>query len=226
MRDAFDVQPGVSDRVVEVGEDVVLVCEVPEGADGVEDAAVRRAWALEQHGDVTMLELVDDLAQGLGTGGVEDLEIREPEDDHTDVPDRDEFGQEPLRRSEEERSVEPVGDDVVVEQSTLVVGVDRPDDEYRLGLFVVPVAGTEVDEELTTLIASTLKSRLSPRHVPDEIVAAPAIPHTINGKRLEVPVKKLLMGRPLNEAVSTSSIDDPDVLTWFARFAADRFGTD
>ena len=109
---------------------------------------------------------------------------------------------------------------------TLVVGVDRPDDEYWLGLFVVPVAGTEVDEELTTLIASTLKSRLSPRHVPDEIVAAPAIPHTINGKRLEVPVKKLLMGRPLNEAVSTSSIDDPDVLTWFARFAADRFGTD
>lgn len=109
---------------------------------------------------------------------------------------------------------------------TLVVGVDRPDDEYWLGLFVVPVAGRDVDEELTTRIASTLRSRLSPRHVPDEIVAAPAIPHTINGKRLEVPVKKLLMGRPLNEAVSTSSVDNPDVLTWFARFAADRFGTD
>lgn len=106
---------------------------------------------------------------------------------------------------------------------SLVVGVDRPDDQYWLGLFVVPSAGRPLDEELRELITSTLRTRLSPRHVPDEIVAAPAIPHTINGKRLEVPVKKLLMGRPVHEAVSTSSVDDPQVLDWFARFAAERF---
>lgn len=108
---------------------------------------------------------------------------------------------------------------------TLVVGVDLPGDDYWLGLFVVPGPGIEVDDELTGRITDTLRSRLSPRHVPDEIVAAPAVPHTINGKRLEVPVKKLLMGLPLERAASVSSVDSPDVLDWYARFARERFGS-
>ncbi|WP_259064793.1 acetoacetate--CoA ligase [Gordonia amarae] len=107
---------------------------------------------------------------------------------------------------------------------TLVIGIDRPGDEYWLGLFVVTAADGSVDDALRQRITTELRSRLSPRHVPDEIVAAPAIPHTINGKRLEVPVKKLLMGRALDEAASTASVDNPGVLDWFAQFAAARFG--
>jgi acetoacetyl-CoA synthetase len=60
--------------------------------------------------------------------------------------------------------------------------------------------------------------------VPDEIVEAPAVPHTLSGKRLEVPVKKLLSGRPLEKAANLASVDDPDALRWYARFAADRLG--
>ncbi len=106
----------------------------------------------------------------------------------------------------------------------LVIGVDEADDGYWLGLFVVPADGREVDDDLRTRIVTTLRTRLSPRHVPDEIVAAPGVPHTLSGKKLEVPVKKLLRGTPLEKAANPSSVDDPDVLRWYERFAAERLG--
>ena len=106
---------------------------------------------------------------------------------------------------------------------TLVVGIDLPDDGYWLGLFVVPAPGQALDDELQQKILTTLRARLSPRHVPDEIVQAPAVPHTLTGKRLEVPIKKLLAGRPLDKAANIASVDDPDALRWYERFAADRF---
>jgi acetoacetyl-CoA synthetase len=104
----------------------------------------------------------------------------------------------------------------------LVVGVDLPDDAYWLGLFVVPAPGHALDDALRQQIVTTLRTRLTPRHVPDEIVEAPAVPHTLSGKRLEVPIKKLLSGRPLEKAANIASVDDPDALRWYARFAADR----
>ena len=105
---------------------------------------------------------------------------------------------------------------------TLVVGIDLPDDGYWLGLFVVPAAGQVLDDELRQKILTTLRSRLTARHVPDEIVAAPAVPHTLTGKRLEVPIKKLMAGKPLDKAANIASVDDPDALRWYARFATDR----
>jgi acetoacetyl-CoA synthetase len=104
----------------------------------------------------------------------------------------------------------------------LVIGIDLPDDGYWLGLFVVPADGHAVDDALKQKIVSTLRTRLTPRHVPDEILEAPAVPHTLSGKKLEVPIKKLLSGRPLEKAANMSSVDDPDVLRWYARFASER----
>ncbi|MDD7969328.1 acetoacetate--CoA ligase [Actinomycetospora lemnae] len=105
---------------------------------------------------------------------------------------------------------------------TLVIGVDLPDGGYWLGLFVVPAPGHRVDEALEEKIVSTLRSRLTPRHVPDDILEAPAVPHTLTGKRLEVPIKKLLSGRSLEKAANLSSVDDPEALRWYARFAEER----
>lgn len=105
---------------------------------------------------------------------------------------------------------------------TLVIGVDQPDDGYWLGLFVVPAAGHTLDDDLRQQIVTTLRSRLTPRHVPDEIIEAPAVPHTLTGKRLEVPIKKLMLGRPLEQAANLASVDDPDALRWYAHFADDR----
>jgi acetoacetyl-CoA synthetase len=105
----------------------------------------------------------------------------------------------------------------------LVVGVEQPDDGYWLGLFVVLAAGYELDDELRQRIAGTLRTRLTPRHVPDEIVRAPGVPHTLSGKKLEVPIKKMVLGTPLERAANIASVDDPETLRWYARFAADRF---
>jgi len=109
---------------------------------------------------------------------------------------------------------------------TLVVGLDLPDDGYWLGLFVVPAPGEAFDDLLKNKITATLRTRLTARHVPDEIVEAPAVPHTLTGKRLEVPIKKLLAGQPLEKVANIASVDDPDALRWYARFAADRFAAD
>ncbi len=105
---------------------------------------------------------------------------------------------------------------------TLVIGVDLPGDGYWLGLFVVPASGHELDDALKEKIVTTLRTRLTARHVPDEIIEAPAVPHTLSGKRLEVPIKKLLSGKDLAKAANIASVDDPDALRWYARFAADR----
>ena len=67
-----------------------------------------------------------------------------------------------------------------------------------------------------------IRERLSPRHAPDEIVAAPAIPRTLTGKKLEVPVKRILQGTDPDAAAARGSIDRPDALDWFAAFAARR----
>ena len=105
---------------------------------------------------------------------------------------------------------------------TLVIGVEHSDDDYWLGLFVVPAPGHVLDEELKGKIVSTLRTRLTPRHVPDEIVEAPAVPRTLSGKKLEVPIKKLLRGTPLEKAANIASVDDPDALRWYERFASER----
>jgi acetoacetyl-CoA synthetase len=105
---------------------------------------------------------------------------------------------------------------------SLVVGVDLPDGNYWLGLFVVPAPGHEVDDALRKQLNTLLRSKLTARHVPDEIVAAPAVPHTLTGKRLEVPVKNLLAGLPLERAANIAAVDSPDTLRWYAAFASRR----
>ncbi|HEX3612183.1 MAG TPA: acetoacetate--CoA ligase [Sporichthyaceae bacterium] len=107
---------------------------------------------------------------------------------------------------------------------SLVVGVDLPGGGYWLGLFVVPAAGTVVDDDLRGRISALLRSKLTPRHIPDEIVAAPGVPHTLTGKRLEVPVKKLITGVPVERAANIAAVDSPETLLWYADFASKRFG--
>jgi acetoacetyl-CoA synthetase len=107
---------------------------------------------------------------------------------------------------------------------SLVIGVDLPDGGYWLGLFVVLAPGRELDDELRGRVNTLLRTKLTARHVPDEIVAAPGVPHTLTGKRLEVPVKKLLTGVPLDRAANIAAVDSPEILRWYATFASVRHG--
>ena len=95
----------------------------------------------------------------------------------------------------------------------------------ELLLFVVLREGRELDDELQAEIKATLAANLSPRHVPDRIVAAPAVPKTMTGKRLELPVKRVLQGVPAEAAASRDALLQPEALDWFARFAATRVTT-
>jgi acetoacetyl-CoA synthetase len=92
-------------------------------------------------------------------------------------------------------------------------------------LFVVLREGAVLDEGLRREIARRVRSRCSPRHVPDEIVVAPQIPRTLSGKILEVPVKRLLMGASIEEVASRESLANPEALDWFDRLAAERPGS-
>jgi acetoacetyl-CoA synthetase len=105
---------------------------------------------------------------------------------------------------------------------SLVVGVELPEGAYYMGLFVVPTIGRELDEALRAEVIEAIRSGLSPRHVPDEIIQAPAIPRTITGKKLEVPIKRILQGVPLEQAVAVGVVDRPDVLDWFVEIHESR----
>jgi acetoacetyl-CoA synthetase len=80
-------------------------------------------------------------------------------------------------------------------QDSVVFGVELPDGGYWMPLFVHLVDGVELDDSLRVEIASTIRARTSARHVPDAIESVPAIPITHAGKRIEIPLKKLFLGR-------------------------------
>lgn len=87
-------------------------------------------------------------------------------------------------------------------------------------LFVVLNTGHDLDDALAGKIRRAIREQASPRHVPDEIIAAPAIPHTRTGKKLEIPVKRILQGGDLGQVVDAGAADDPDALRWFAAYRA------
>ncbi|HEY8449971.1 MAG TPA: acetoacetate--CoA ligase, partial [Bacillota bacterium] len=64
-------------------------------------------------------------------------------------------------------------------------------------------------------IRDRIREELSPRHVPDAILAAPAIPLTLNGKKMEVPVRRILMGHPVERAVNRDSMANPEAIDFF-----------
>ena len=92
----------------------------------------------------------------------------------------------------------------------------------ELLLFVVLRDGISLDDELRQRIAGELRGELSPRHVPDEIVAVPAVPRTLSGKKLEVPVKRILLGAPAESTASKDALADPRSLEPFEVIAAAR----
>jgi acetoacetyl-CoA synthetase len=114
-----------------------------------------------------------------------------------------------------------VVEDIPGVADSLVVHLeDREGGAGRLMLFVA-TDGRPLDEEMVHSIRAALGSRLSPRHVPDDTIGVDALPRTLTGKRLEVPVKKILRGSPIGEVVARGAITNPDALDAFVRFRPD-----
>jgi acetoacetyl-CoA synthetase len=112
-------------------------------------------------------------------------------------------------------------DDIPSIADSLVVHLeDEGGGPGQLLLFVVLADGASLDDELRSLVARSLARELSPRHVPDEIVAVPSIPRTLTGKKLEAPVKRVLAGAPPDQVASLDALLDPTAFDAFVSFAA------
>ena len=79
-----------------------------------------------------------------------------------------------------------------------------------------------LDDELVKRIKDAVRTEASPRHVPDEVIATPAIPHTTTGKKLEVPIKRIFQGVSAEKALNLGAVDSPDAVRWFVDLAARR----
>ncbi|MGZ8593825.1 MAG: acetoacetate--CoA ligase, partial [Actinomycetota bacterium] len=104
-------------------------------------------------------------------------------------------------------------------RESLVIDVGHLGREGELLLFVALEDGVELDDGLRTTISSQIREQLSPRHVPDRILQVPDIPKTLNGKRLEVPVKRLFLGERPEDVASPGALSDPDAFRAFVEIA-------
>jgi acetoacetyl-CoA synthetase len=102
---------------------------------------------------------------------------------------------------------------------SIVVDVSRPETEGWMPLFVVLREGTALTEDLTEEIKRRIREQCSPRHVPNQIFQIGEVPRTLSGKVLEVPVKKILMGTPPQQAASRDSLANPEALDYFVELS-------
>ena len=105
-------------------------------------------------------------------------------------------------------------------EDSLVIDTGYLGREDRLLLFIVLKAGTSVSPDLRDRLRSAIRSELSPRHVPDEIHQILDIPRTLNGKKMEVPVKRILAGMAVEQVVRTDAMANPESLDAFVLWAA------
>lgn len=89
-------------------------------------------------------------------------------------------------------------------------------------LFVTLASDAELNDEVKQRLTSSIKAELSPRHGPDEIVAMPIVPKTLSGKKLEIPVKRILQGAPVDQSASVGSLADPTSLEPYVDYAKSR----
>jgi acetoacetyl-CoA synthetase len=105
---------------------------------------------------------------------------------------------------------------------SLVVDLEYLGRESYMPLFVVLREGMALDDALLQRLKATIRTALSPRHVPSEILQVPAIPRTLSGKKMELPVKKLLMGAPPSGVLNRDAMANAAAVDWFVGFAERR----
>lgn len=105
-------------------------------------------------------------------------------------------------------------------QDSIIVNLELSGGRHFMPLFVVVEEGIEFNEELINKVKLQLKNEYSPRHVPDEIIQISEIPYTISGKKLEAPVKKILLGMSVKKAANKDAMRNPDSLNFFIDYAS------
>ncbi len=104
----------------------------------------------------------------------------------------------------------------------MVVDLEYLGRESYMPLFVVLREGVSLDETLKTKLNDAIKNALSPRFIPNEIFQVAEIPRTLTGKKQELPIKKLLLGQPLDKVVNKDAMANPACLDWYVTLAQKR----
>ncbi|MFP1684431.1 acetoacetate--CoA ligase [Alloalcanivorax sp. C16-1] len=107
---------------------------------------------------------------------------------------------------------------------SLVVDLEYLGRESYMPLFVVLREGVTLDEGLSGRIKAAIRDQLSARHVPNDIIAAPDVPRTLTGKKMELPIKKLLLGQTIDKVANPDAMANPDSIAFYSDFA-ERQGT-
>jgi acetoacetyl-CoA synthetase len=102
---------------------------------------------------------------------------------------------------------------------SLVIDLELLGRESRLLLFVVMKDGTPLTDALAEQIRQRLRAEVSPRHVPDAIVPIGAVPYTLSGKKMEVPIRKILLGMPVDDSAKPAAMRNPEALAFFITYA-------
>lgn len=109
-------------------------------------------------------------------------------------------------------------------EDSIIINLEKSDGNHYMPLFVVMKDSVSLTAEIENKIKSVLKTEYSPRHVPDEIVVCPEIPFTISGKKMEAPLKRILMGMDIDKAINRDAMRNPESIDFFIRFYQDRLG--
>jgi acetoacetyl-CoA synthetase len=105
---------------------------------------------------------------------------------------------------------------------SMVVDLEYLGRESYMPLFVVLQTGLTLDDALRTKLINAIKTALSPRFVPNDIFQVAEIPRTLSGKKQELPIKKLLLGQPIEKVVNKDAMANPGCLDWYVAFAEGR----
>ena len=104
-------------------------------------------------------------------------------------------------------------------KDSLIINLELSGGRHFMPLFVITNEGIDLNDELKQKINNQLRTEYTPRHIPDEIIAVQEIPYTLSGKKLEAPVKKIMMGIPVQKAANIDSLKSPKALDFFVEFA-------
>lgn len=97
----------------------------------------------------------------------------------------------------------------------MIIDVEGTQGDSQLIMFVVPSEGERVDADMQSAVALAIRTSLSPRFVPDRLIAAPGIPRTLSGKKQELPIKRLFAGWPVDKVINADASATPEVLPWY-----------
>jgi len=107
---------------------------------------------------------------------------------------------------------------------SLIIDLELLGRESYMPLFVVLRPGLELDDDLRARIKQKLREEVSPRHAPNEIVQVEQVPYTLSGKKMEVPIRKILLGMDVQQAAKRGAMRNPESLAFFTRFAEQLAG--